>query len=166
MTKQSAGLLVFRHSNSGIEVLLVHPGGPFWAKKDDGAWTIPKGLLGEDEDTLVAARREFQEETGLPITEPLIELGEVRNPSGKHIHAWAFEGNFNPKAIRSNTFSMEWPPKSGITKEFPEIDKAEYFSVEDAKIKIHAPQVVFLERLCEKLGITIKPEPQKFLFDL
>ncbi len=136
MTKQSAGILLFRRAGSSCEVLLVHPGGPFWAKKDDGAWSIPKGLIEPGEDPLQAAKREFAEETGFVPEGEYVPLGVFRQPDGKLIHAWAVRGDFDPRQLKSNTFTMEWPPKSGQMREFPEVDRAAWFAPEAALRKI------------------------------
>ena len=146
MRRVSAGLLMFRERGVGVEVFLVHPGGPLWRKKDIGAWSIPKGEVVAGEDFLTTARREFEEETGIKAAREFINLGEIRQPSGKIVAAWAFEGNYTP-VIRSNTFSMEWPPKSGRTQEFPEVDRVEWFSLNDARDRIHRGQIGFLDRL-------------------
>ena len=152
MAKRSAGLLMFRWREDALEVFLVHPGGPFWAKKDLGAWSIPKGEYSEGEDALTAARREFQEETGMaPAGEP-IPLKDIRQPSGKIVKAWALEGDCDASKARSNMFSLEWPPKSGRTQEFPEIDRGEWFSIEAARTKLLKGQVGFLVELAAKLG--------------
>src|SRR5262245_49800783 len=127
MPKQSAGLLLFRERSTGPEVLLVHPGGPFWARKDAGAWSIPKGEIGDDEDPLSAAWREFQEETGFTAGQQAIRLPPLRLPSRKILHAWAVRGDADPAALHSNTFPLEWPPKSGRMQEFPEVDRAAWF---------------------------------------
>jgi predicted NUDIX family NTP pyrophosphohydrolase len=148
--KQSAGLLVFRRVRDGIEVLLVHPGGPFWKTKDDGAWSIPKGEFDESEDALAAANREFQEETGFTIAGDFKPLAPVKQKSGKTIRAWAIEADCDVSAIRSNTFSMEWPPKSGRVQEFPEIDRAEWFSLERARTKIHSGQAPLFDELIDQ----------------
>jgi predicted NUDIX family NTP pyrophosphohydrolase len=145
----SAGLLMFRKSGNDLEVLLVHPGGPFWAKKDLGAWSIPKGLVDENEDKLAAARREFTEETSLVASEPFIDLGMVRQKSGKPVYAWAFEGNCDPSQLKSNTFTLEWPPRSKQMREFPEIDQWRFFSVAEARQKINQAQATFVDRLAE-----------------
>lgn len=159
MAKTSAGLLLFRETSGGLEVLLVHPGGPFWAKKDDGAWSIPKGELDEGEDPLAAARREFEEETGLATPEELnaagdaIPLGSVRQPAGKAVHAWALELDLDTSGFRSdrpsNLFSMEWPPRSGKRQEFPEVDRVEWFPLEIARRKILEGQAKLLDLLEE-----------------
>src|ERR1700687_5515408 len=120
MQQVSAGLLMYRKSGSVLEVFLVHPGGPFGAKRDQGAWSVPKGLIGEGEDILEAAKREFAEETSILPSEPFIYLGEIRQKSGKYVYAWAFERNGDPPQIKSNTFTIEWPPRSGRITEFPE----------------------------------------------
>jgi predicted NUDIX family NTP pyrophosphohydrolase len=149
MVERSAGLLMFRRRET-IEVLLVHPGGPFWAKKDDGAWSIPKGLFEDGEDALAAAKREFEEETGQAPAGAPIELGIFRQPSGKRIHAFALESEFDLSAFRSNSFSMEWPPRSGRTAEFPEADRAGWFGRTDASVKITKGQRPIVEALFER----------------
>jgi predicted NUDIX family NTP pyrophosphohydrolase len=145
--KRTAGILMYRLRDHTIEVFLVHPGGPYWAKKDAGAWSIPKGEIDENEDFLDAARREFQEETGLAIDGDFMALTPVKQTGGKVVHAWAVEGDCNAEVIKSNTFSMEWPPRSGHRKEFPEVDQARWFSLEIAKEKILTAQVKLLEEL-------------------
>jgi len=147
MGKRSAGLLMYRYRDRVLEVFLVHPGGPFWAKKDRGAWSIPKGEYPPEEDALAAARREFAEETGCAFQGELLPLTPRRQPSGKLITAWAFAGDCDPATIRSNTFSMEWPPNSGRQQEFPEIDRAAWFTLEVAKEKIIPGQLGFLAEL-------------------
>ena len=147
---KSSGLLLFREVSGVLEVLLVHPGGPFWAKKDEGAWSIPKGEFGEGEDPLTAAKREFEEETGIAPSGDYIPLTPVRQPGGKIVYAWATRGEFDTVSLKSNTFSMEWPPKSGGKQDFPEIDRAEWLTIEDAKHKILKGQVPFLIQLQEK----------------
>src|SRR5262249_32211611 len=127
MPAKSAGVLMYRRLKGAPEFFLVHPGGPFWAKKDDGAWTIPKGLIEEDEDSEAAARREFAEETGTTLKGALTDLGAFRQPSGKIIHAWAIEGDIDASAVHSNDFELEWPPKSGKRARFPEVDRAAWF---------------------------------------
>jgi predicted NUDIX family NTP pyrophosphohydrolase len=140
MPKLSAGILLFRRGAAAIEVMLVHPGGPFWAKKDLGAWSIPKGLADEGEDLLEAAKREFLEETGMRVEGEFLDLGAHKQPGGKTIAAWACEGDFDPASLRSNTFSLEWPPRSGRTAEFAEVDRAAWYSIDDAFMKIHRGQ--------------------------
>jgi predicted NUDIX family NTP pyrophosphohydrolase len=142
----SAGVLVYRR-RSRLEVLLVHPGGPFWAKKDDGAWSIPKGEFAEGEDPLTAARRELAEETGLVVDRELRPLGSVKQAGGKVVHAWALEGDLDASAIRSNTFSMEWPPRSGRMQQFPEVDRAAWFSIDEARVKLLKGQLPLLDVL-------------------
>lgn len=148
MAKKSAGLLMYRFRNDQLEVLLVHPGGPFWEKKDWGAWSIPKGEYSEGEDAFATAKREFFEETGFEAMGTFKELSTFRQPSGKRITAWALEGDCDANAVRSNTFSMEWPPHSGQQAEFPEVDRAEWFSVDAARNKILKGQLGFIEELC------------------
>lgn len=153
MPKQSAGLLLFREREGRLEVLLVHPGGPFWAKKDAGAWSLPKGEFTEGEDPLEAARREFQEETGSePPSGDYLALEPHRQPGGKTVHAWAVRGDLDAAAVRSNTFTLEWPPRSGRRREFPEIDRAGWFPLPDALEKILEGQAGFLEELERNLG--------------
>ena len=152
MPKESAGLLAFRRTPGGLEVLLAHPGGPFWAKKDEGAWSIPKGELAAGEDPLAAALREFEEETGVIIAGTPLALQPVRQPSGKIIRAWALEGDLDPATVKSNTFSLEWPPRSGRQQEFPEIDRVAWLPVEEARRKIVPGQVPLLEQLALELG--------------
>jgi predicted NUDIX family NTP pyrophosphohydrolase len=142
---------MYRLRNSGIEVFLVHPGGPFWAKKDFGAWSIPKGEYLEDEDPLEAAKREFEEETGFAPGERFVEVGELNQPSGKIVRAWAFEGDCDPAKLRSNTFSMEWPPRSGRKIEVPEVDRGSWFTIEDARSRLLTGQREFLDRLSQKI---------------
>jgi predicted NUDIX family NTP pyrophosphohydrolase len=147
MAARSAGLLMFRRRASGLEVLLAHPGGPFWAAKDLGAWTLPKGEYGEGEEPLAAARREFAEETGFSAEPPLLPLGQVRMKSGKQLQAWAFEGDCDPAQLRSNTFEIEWPPRSGRRQAFPEIDRCGWFDLAAARIRLHPAQHPFLDAL-------------------
>jgi predicted NUDIX family NTP pyrophosphohydrolase len=149
---QSAGLLLFRGRAADLEILLGHPGGPFWKNKDDGAWSIPKGLIGADEAPLSAARREFAEETGHDLEGVFLPLGEARQPGGKVVQAWAIEGDWDPALIRSNTFEMEWPPRSGRHRTFPEIDRAAWFAVAEARRKILMGQAIFVDRLLEALA--------------
>lgn len=152
MAKNSAGLLMYRRCGSTLQVFLVHMGGPFWAKKDSGAWSIPKGEFETGEDPLEAAQREFQEETGFPAAGSFLPLMPITQPGGKRVHAWAFEGDVDPAEIRSNTFSMEWPPRSGQIQAFPEIDRAEWFTIETAKEKILKGQVDLLDELQSQVG--------------
>ena len=147
MPKISAGLLMYRLRGGEAEVLLVHPGGPFWRNKDEGAWSIPKGEPAAGEDLLAAARREFEEELGLKPTGPFIELRAVKQKGGKVVHAWAFEGDCDPAAIQSNTFTMEWPPRSGRTAEFPEIDRAAFLGLSEAGRKINPGQAALIQEL-------------------
>ena len=145
--RHSAGLLLYRRSGTGLEVFLVHPGGPFWAKKDAGAWTIPKGEIGEGEDPLEAAKREFAEEIGVRLEGEFRALAPIRQKGGKTVLAWAVEGDCDPAAVRSNLFSMEWPPKSGKQAEFPEVDRAEWFTIEEAKRRLLPAQIPLLDEL-------------------
>jgi predicted NUDIX family NTP pyrophosphohydrolase len=147
MSKHSAGILLFRFKNKKLEVMLVHPGGPFFAKKDYGAWSIPKGLFEEHENPLDAAKREFKEETGFEVDGEFIELGELKQPSKKIVYVWALEKDLDAKNIVSNTFKLEWPKNSGIVQEYPEIDKADWFDIEQAKKKILEGQRAFIDRL-------------------
>ncbi len=166
MGARSAGLLLYRLSGDGaVEVLIAHPGGPFWAKKDVGAWSVPKGEYGEAEDALAAAYREFVEETGLVVPAPATEavpLGEVRQTSGKRVRVWALEGDLDVRGATSNTFEMEWPRGSGRTQEFPEIDRFEWMSLEQARLKLLKSQGPFLDALEEVLagnGLVVREEP-------
>jgi predicted NUDIX family NTP pyrophosphohydrolase len=145
--RKSAGILLYRRSSIGIEVFLVHPGGPFWAGRDSGAWTVPKGEIDADEDALDAAKREFREETGARVDGEFVELVPVRQPSGKVVHAWAVEGDVDAAAITSNTFSIEWPPKSGRMREFPEIDRGGWFTLAEARDKLLPGQRPLLDQL-------------------
>ncbi len=154
MLKQSAGLLLYRQKKNLLEVFLVHPGGPFWAKKDLGSWSIPKGEFQQDEDPLLAAQREFHEETGFTISGEFKSLSSIKQKSGKIVYAWAIEGDIDQTKIKSNTFEMEWPPKSGKMKEFPEIDKADWFALAVAMEKINQGQVAFLDRLVQMLEVS------------
>jgi predicted NUDIX family NTP pyrophosphohydrolase len=149
--KNSAGLLLYRLSASGIELLLVHPGGPFWTKKDAGAWSIPKGEFEAGEDPLEAAKREFKEETGFAVEGNFIELTPVKQPGGKIVYAWAVMGDCEAESIKSNTFSLEWPPRSGKRNEFPEVDRAGWFTPEVAREKILKGQLNFLEEIKRKI---------------
>jgi predicted NUDIX family NTP pyrophosphohydrolase len=147
MAKVSAGLLMYRRRPGGLEVFLVHPGGPFWTKKDAGAWSIPKGEYGEDEDALAAARREFREETGFAAEGRFESLGQVKQAGGKIVSAWAFEGDCDPEELVSGTFQMEWPPRSGKLAEFPEVDRGRWFSLVEAREFVLKSQEIFLDRL-------------------
>jgi predicted NUDIX family NTP pyrophosphohydrolase len=153
MTKLSAGFLMFRRSQGAVEVLLVHPGGPFWEKKDLASWSLPKGEYPEGEEAFAAAMREFEEETGIRPEGQFIPLGQIRQPSGKLVTAWAFEGDCDPATIKSNLFSMEWPKGSGRMQEFPEIDRGGWFTLAVARRKILKGQVGFLDRLAEHLEL-------------
>lgn len=169
----SAGILLFRRvplltgdgkgatgAGRNLEVLLAHPGGPYWVAKDLGHWTIPKGEVELGEDVLDVARREFEEETGhRPPDGPLLTLGDIRQKSGKLVVAWAVEGDLDPSLARSNTFEMEWPPHSGLRASFPEIDRVEWFGPQEARRRLKAAQVPFLERLEEALMSALAPEP-------
>lgn len=148
--KTSAGILLYRRRD-GVEVLLVHPGGPFWARKDLGAWSLPKGEIDEGEDPLAAAVREFTEETGLPLGGDFRPLRPLRQPGGKTVHAWAVEGDCDPAELRSGLFSMEWPPRSGKRQEFPEVDRAAWFTIAEARRRILAGQAPFLDELVAAL---------------
>ena len=150
--KQSAGLLLYRYRNSRLEVFLVHPGGPYWAKKDEGNWSIPKGEYFEDEDPLPAATREFREETGCEAEGPFLRLTPKRQAGGKIVSAWAFEGDLDAAAVQSNTFTMEWPPKSGRQAAFPEVDRAGWFPIPLAKKKLLTGQRGFIDELCSILN--------------
>ncbi len=155
MPKESSGVLLFRR-RLALEVLLVHPGGPFWAKKDEGAWSLPKGEPGEGEELPRCALRELAEELGPAVPSldeaDLIELGSIRQKGGKRVHAWAAEAEFDPAALSSNSFEMEWPPRSGERKEFPEVDRAEWFEPEEARRRILPAQAELIDRLLQALG--------------
>ena len=151
MKKKSAGLLMYRFVDDVLEILLGHMGGPFWAKKDEGAWSIPKGEF-KDEDPLAAARREFEEETGFSAVGDVISLEPLRQPGGKLVFAWAMRRDLDPSGLKSNTFSMEWPPKSGRQQEFPEVDRAAWLPIESASRKMLKGQTGFLAQLEDKLG--------------
>ena len=152
MQKQSAGILLYKTTATGLMVFLVHPGGPFYKNKDEGVWSIPKGEFLDDEEALIAAKREFLEETGQSIEGKFTKLKPVKLKSGKLVHAWAVEGDIDVLTIISNLFTMEWPPRSGKMQEFPEVDKAGWFNVEMAKVKINAGQVGLIEELFFILG--------------
>jgi predicted NUDIX family NTP pyrophosphohydrolase len=152
MPQRSAGILLYRHRRGAVEVLLVHPGGPFWASKDEGVWSIPKGRYEAGEDPLAAARREFAEETGAPVEGEAVALGAFRQSSARIVDAWAIEGDFDPAALRSNTFTLEWPPRSGKTREVPEVDRAEWFTPAEAERKILKGQRPILQALLRHLG--------------
>ena len=151
---------MYRVRRGAVEILLVHPGGPLWAKKDKGAWFLPKGEVKNGEADLAAAQREFEEEVGLRPAGPFFALGSIKRKSGKIVAAWAFEGDCDPSAIRSNTFTMEWPPRSGKQQEFPEVDRAQFFTREAAREKMHPEEFEFLTRL-ETARSPIKPSPGK-----
>jgi predicted NUDIX family NTP pyrophosphohydrolase len=152
MPKTSAGLVMYRWENGALEFLLVHPGGPLWKNKDEGAWTIPKGELEKNEEPLAAARREFEEELGFEPTPPFIELAPIQQKSGKIVRAWAFEGTCEPSKIRSNRFTMEWPPRSGRREEFPEIDRSGFFTLQAASGKINPAQMPLLQEVSAQLA--------------
>jgi predicted NUDIX family NTP pyrophosphohydrolase len=147
MGKISAGLLMYRKRGGTVEVLLVHPGGPFWAKKDLGSWTIPKGECSPDEDVLACARREFQEETGFIPAGPFTRLTAVKQSGGKIVNGWAFEGDYDPATLRSNTFTMEWPPRSGRQRQYPEVDRAAWYPLDEARARILRSQRRLLDEL-------------------
>jgi predicted NUDIX family NTP pyrophosphohydrolase len=151
MKKRSAGILMYRRPGPELQVLLVHPGGPFWRKKDLGAWSIPKGEFDDGEEPLTAAKREFREELGVDAKGAFLELGMLVQPSRKEIFAWAVEGDFVVEELRSNTFEMEWPPKTGRKQQFPEVDQAEWFGLAEARGKILRGQVEFIERLVARV---------------
>jgi len=151
MPKQSAGVLMYRWQNGQVEVLLVHPGGPFWSNKDLATWSIPKGEFEDSEEAISAAKREFNEETGLTAEGTFLPLTPRKQSSGKIVHAWAVRGDCDPRAIKSNIFSMEWPPRSGRMEEFPEVDRADWFDLESARERIHKGQIDFLDELEERL---------------
>jgi predicted NUDIX family NTP pyrophosphohydrolase len=147
MPKTAAGLLLYRRGSLGVEVLLAHPGGPFWARKDLGAWTIPKGEIDQGEDPVAAARREFREEIGLEVSGPVEPLGQIRQPGGKVVRIWTAEGDFDPSQLASNTFEMEWPKGSGKIRVFPEVDRAGWFELAEARRRILPGQAPFLDAL-------------------
>jgi predicted NUDIX family NTP pyrophosphohydrolase len=152
VAKRSAGILLHRSGPDGVEVLLVHPGGPYWAKKDAGAWSIPKGEYEDGEDAFSAALREFEEETGTALSaDDAVALGSIRQKGGKEVTAWAVAGDLDPASVHSNTFTMQWPPRSGREAEFPEVDRAEWFGAEAAREKLVPAQVALLERLLQSV---------------
>ncbi len=151
----SAGLLLYRRSAGGLEVFLAHPGGPFWLKRDDGAWTIPKGVAEAGEDILAAARREFEEETGIHPVAPFLSLGSIRQKAGKQVHAWAWEGDADPASVTSNTMQTEWPRGSGRVLTFPEVDRCAWFDPQAARRKINPAQAEFIDRL--ELALSAPP---------
>jgi predicted NUDIX family NTP pyrophosphohydrolase len=151
MPKKSAGILMYRSQNEVLEVLLVHPGGPYWAKKDVGSWSIPKGEYTDTEEPFTVAKREFEEETSFQVDGDFTPLTPLEQPSGKVVNAWTLEGDCDASNIKSNTFLMEWPPRSGKKQEFPEVDRAEWFTIETAKNKLLKGQVGFIEELCKLL---------------
>src|SRR5215469_5882587 len=152
MAKMCAGLMMYRRREGEVEVFLVHPGGPFWARKDLGAWSIPKGEYGEGEEPLTAAQREFEEETGFLTRGDFLELGAVKQAGGKVVSAWAFEGDCDPGELKSNVFEMEWPPRSGRVAEFPEVDRARWFSIAEARERILKSQAPLLDALVQRLS--------------
>jgi predicted NUDIX family NTP pyrophosphohydrolase len=155
MPKLSAGILLFRKRPAAVQVLLVHPGGPFWAKKDEGAWSIPKGLADESEDLLAAGKREFFEETGATVSGEFIDLGAHKQAGGKTIVAWGCESDFDTASLESNRFAIEWPPRSGKTAEFPEVDRAAWYSFDEALKKATKGQRPIVAALAEKLGVKL-----------
>jgi predicted NUDIX family NTP pyrophosphohydrolase len=152
MAKKSAGLIMYRLRNDELEVLVVHPGGPFWAHRDKGAWSIPKGEVGDDEEPFDAACREFREEIGFMPEGPFIELNPVKQKGGKTVMAWAFRGDFDPALLKSTTFTLEWPPRSGKFADFPEVDNARWFALDIARIKIIPAQEGLLDELAARLN--------------
>jgi len=150
-SKISAGLLLFRRTDSGVEIFLAHPGGPFWRRRDVGAWTIPKGLIEPGEDSLEAARREFEEETGIRPTGPFLPLGSIRQKAGKTVHAWAWEGDADPDTIRSNEIELEWPRGSGMRRSYPEVDRCAWYDPASARERINSAQAELIDRLIEAL---------------
>jgi predicted NUDIX family NTP pyrophosphohydrolase len=152
MVAHSAGLLLYRRGSSGLEVFLIHPGGPYWASKDEGAWSIPKGLVDPAEDQLDAAKREFKEETGFDVEGRVLELGTFRQPGGKRLSIWAIEGDCDPERLVSNQFTMIWPPKSATIRSFPESDRGEWFDIDEAGRRLLKGQRPILDRLLELAG--------------
>lgn len=159
MVVKSAGILVYRFKDGELQVMLVHPGGPFWKRKDKGAWSIPKGICEKNEASIEAAKREFKEETGFDVDGEFVDLGEIKQPSGKVVHIWAIKGDVDTTKIKSNTFKMEWPKGSGKIREYPEIDKGGWFSVNVAREKIVKGQKGFLDRLLKRLSGKNQTEP-------
>ncbi len=154
----SSGLLLYRRKNGGLEIFLAHPGGPFWAKRDNGAWTIPKGVVDEGEQLIDGARREFREETGIEANGPYASLGSVKQKAGKTVHAWAWEGDADPSAIVSNTTKTEWPRGSGKWMTYPEVDRCAWFDVATARVKINPAQSAFIDRLAILLASGDDPQ--------
>lgn len=151
--RDSAGLLLFRRGRSGLEVLLAHPGGPFWSRRDHGAWTIPKGEIEPGEPPLATARREFREETGCAVDGgDFVDLGQCRQKGGKRVQAFAIEASFDPGALAGSTVAIEWPPRSGRIVSFPEIDRVEWFDLDEARTRINPAQCAFLDRLLDRVG--------------
>ena len=157
MPKVSAGLLMYRVRDGELQFLLVHPGGPFWKDRDAGAWTVPKGEIQEGEEPFAAALREFEEELGFPAQGDFIGLTPIKQKGGKTVHAWAFAGDCDPACTRSNSYKMEWTPKSGHFQDFPEVDRAAFFKLEEAKAKINPAQIALLEELKRKLALNQNP---------
>jgi len=157
VTARSAGIVVYRHGPGGLQFLLVHPGGPYWAKKDEGAWSVPKGEHGEDEDALQVAQRELEEETGMRAEGSFIPLSPVRQRGGKVVTAWAVQGDCDPDTLRSNTFTMEWPPRSGRMQEFSEVDRAAWFTLEEARAMLNPAQLPLLDELTRRLASSARP---------
>lgn len=160
MRQESAGLLLYKRRGDSVVVFLVHPGGPFWRNRDDGAWSAPKGLIGPGEDRLAAARREFAEETGIGLAAEAVPLGPFRQPGGKLIHLWAVEGDADPARIASNLFEIEWPPRSGRRAQFPEVDRAGWFDLSAARRKLSPGQWPAVERLVAILGLAMPGPPE------
>jgi predicted NUDIX family NTP pyrophosphohydrolase len=158
--KRSAGILMYRREGEDILLLLVHPGGPFWAKKDFGSWSIPKGEYTEGEDALAAARREFAEETGYKLEGEFQPLGELTQSGGKRVVAWAVSGDFDPRTLTSNRFEMEWPPRSGQIQSFPEVDRAAWFGVAEARKRLLPAQTTFIDRLLDRICGEDRVEPR------